>query len=142
MTPEQVTMVQDSFAKVKPIADDAAKMFYAKLFELDADLKPLFKGDMEEQGRKLMGMINTVVNGLSNLESIVPAVQNLGKRHVGYGVEDSHYDTVAAALLDTLGKGLGDEFTEEVKGAWVSAYTILADTMKAAANEEETSATA
>ena len=142
MTPEQVTMVQDSFAKVKPIADDAAKMFYAKLFELDADLKPLFKGDMEEQGRKLMGMINTVVNGLSNLESIVPAVQNLGKRHAGYGVEDSHYDTVAAALLDTLGKGLGDEFTEEVKGAWVSAYTILADTMKAAANEEETSATA
>ncbi len=142
MTPEQVTMVQDSFAKVKPIADDAAKMFYAKLFELDADLKTLFNGDMEEQGRKLMGMINTVVNGLSNLESIVPAVQNLGKRHAGYGVEDSHYDTVAAALLDTLGKGLGDEFTEEVKGAWVSAYTILADTMKAAANEEETSATA
>ncbi len=135
MTPEQIAMVQDSFAKVKPIADDAAKMFYAKLFELDANLKPLFKGDMEEQGRKLMGMINTAVNGLTDLDAIVPAVQALGKRHVGYGVEDAHYDTVAAALIDTLGKGLGDEFTDDVEEAWVTAYTILADTMKAAANE-------
>lgn len=135
VTSTEITLVQDSFAKVKPIADDAAKLFYAKLFELDGELKPLFKGDMEEQGRKLMSMINTVVNGLNNLESIVPAAQNLGKRHVAYGVEDSHYDTVAAALLDTLAKGLGDDFTAEVKSAWVSAYTLLADTMKDAAND-------
>lgn len=136
MTPTEITLVQDSFAKVKPIAEDAAKLFYAKLFELDGDLKPLFKGDMAEQGRKLMGMINTVVNSLDNLDSIVPAVQKLGRGHVAYGVEDSHYDTVAAALLDTLEKGLGDGFTSDVKSAWISAYTILSDTMKAAAGEE------
>ena len=80
MTPEKIALVQGSFAKVKPIASDAAKMFYAKLFELDPELKPLFKGDMDEQGRKLMAMINTVVVGLGNLDQIVPAVQSLGKR--------------------------------------------------------------
>lgn len=133
MTPEQIALVQTSWQKVVPIKDKAAELFYGKLFELDADLKPLFKGDMVEQGRKLMAMINTVVNKLDNLGDIVPAAQDLGKRHVAYGVKDAHYDTVAAALLWTLGAGLGDAFTDEVKGAWTEAYTILADAMKAAA---------
>ncbi len=133
MTPEQVTLVQTSWQKVVPIKEKAAELFYGKLFELDPALKPLFKGDMAEQGRKLMAMINTVVTKLDDLGDIVPAVQDLGKRHVGYGVKDSHYDTVAAALLWTLGAGLGDAFTDDVKGAWTEAYTILADAMKEAA---------
>ncbi len=133
MTPEQVTLVQTSWQKVVPIKDKAAELFYAKLFELDPALKPLFKGDIAEQGRKLMAMINTVVNKLDDLGDIVPAVQDLGKRHVGYGVKDSHYDTVAASLLWTLGAGLGDAFTSEVEAAWTDAYTILANAMKEAA---------
>ena len=87
MTPEQITLVQTSWQKVVPIKDKAAELFYGKLFELDANLKPLFKGDMAEQGRKLMAMINTVVNKLNDLDDIVPAVQDLGKKHVGYGGE-------------------------------------------------------
>lgn len=133
MTPEQVALVQGSWEKVVPITEKAAALFYGKLFELDAELKPLFKGDMAEQGRKLMMMINTVVTKLDTLDEIVPAVQDLGKRHVGYGVKDAHYDTVGAALLWTLGAGLGDAFTDEVKDAWTDAYTTLATAMKDAA---------
>lgn len=133
MDAKKVELVQGSFAKVAPISEQAADIFYTKLFEMDPSLKPLFKGDMKEQGKKLMTMIATAVNGLSNLEAIVPAVQDLGKRHVEYGVEPSHYDTVGAALIDTLQAGLGDDFTPETKEAWVEVYTVLATTMKDAA---------
>lgn len=133
MTPKQVGLIKVTWDKVFPIADKAAELFYDKLFELDPSLKPLFKGDMEEQGKKLMMTINTVVTSLENLDDLVPAVQDLGIRHAGYGVEDEHYDTVAAALLWTLGQGLGDEFTDEVKEAWTEAYIVLATIMKEAA---------
>jgi hemoglobin-like flavoprotein len=133
MTPEQKTLVQDSFKKVLPIRDTAAELFYARLFELDPSLKSLFKGDMKEQGRKLMTMIATAVGGLDDLGAIVPAVQALGVRHKQYGVTDKHYDTVAAALLWTLEKGLDEAFTPAVKDAWVAVYGVLAGTMKQAA---------
>lgn len=135
MTPEQIKLVKDSFAKVAPIADKAAELFYAKLFELDPALKPLFKGDMVQQGKKLMTMIATAVNSLDRLEEIVPAVQNLGKKHVDYGVKAEDYATVGEALIWTLGQGLGDDFTSDVKDAWVTIYSILADTMTKAAAE-------
>ncbi len=133
MTPQQITLVKSSWQQVLPIKETAAELFYNQLFTLDPSLKALFKGDMKEQGKKLMTMITVAVNALDKLETIVPAVQDLGRRHAGYGVKDAHYDTVAGALLWTLGKGLGDGFTEEVKQAWVAAYTILASTMKQAA---------
>ena len=133
MTPEQIALVRTSFTQVVPIREAAASLFYGRLFELDPSLKPLFKGDMKEQGIKLMAMIGTAVGGLDRLDSIVPAVQALGKRHAGYGVQPAHYDTVAAALLWTLEQGLGAAFTSDVKTAWVSAYGILAGTMKDAA---------
>lgn len=137
MTPEQITLIQTSFAQVLPIADTAAALFYGRLFELDPSLKPLFKGDMHEQGRKLMTMIRVVVNGLKRLDQLVPAIQELGRRHAGYGVRADHYTTVGAALLWTLGQGLGDQFTPEVEAAWVAAYTVLAETMQAAAEVPE-----
>ena len=133
MNDTQVALVQQTWKQVLPIRDVAAKLFYDKLFELDPALKPLFRGDMVEQGRKLMTMIGTAVVGLSRPDELIPAVQALGARHVGYGVQDMHYDTVAAALLDTLAKGLGDAFTPEVKDAWVAVYTVLAKVMKDAA---------
>jgi len=137
MTPEQVKLIKTSWAKVVPISEVAADIFYRKLFELDPDLKPLFKGDMKEQGRKLMAMMNTAVNGLDRLDAIVPAVQDLGKRHVAYGVKDEDYDTVAAALISTLEVGLDKFFTDDVREAWVTVYTVLASTMKDAAATAE-----
>jgi len=133
MTPDQIHLVQSSFAQVVPIKDAAAELFYARLFELDPTLKPLFKSDMAEQRTKLMAMIGTAVSGLTRLEAIVPAVQALGERHVAYGVKAADYDTVGAALLWTLEKGLGKGFTPDVREAWITCYGLLADTMKAAA---------
>ncbi|HKG13673.1 MAG TPA: globin family protein [Pyrinomonadaceae bacterium] len=133
MTGEQIALVRDSFEKVLPIADAAAALFYARLFDLDPALEPLFKGDIVEQGRKLMQMIGVAVKGLDRLEQILPAVQALGARHVGYGVRDKDYDTVGRALIWTLRKGLGDGFTPEVEVAWAEVYSTLAGAMKAAA---------
>ena len=135
MDANQVKLVQDSFALVVPIKEQAAEIFYSKLFEKDPSLKSMFRGDMKEQGAKLMGMIATAVNGLTDIGSIVSSVQDLGKRHAGYGVTDQMYDTVGAALIETLEAGLGDAFTEEVKGAWIEVYTLLSTTMKDAAIE-------
>ncbi len=137
MTPEQITLVQESFKKVAPIKEAAAAMFYDRLFELDPSLRSMFKGDMAEQGRKLMMMIGTAVGGLDRLESIVPAVQALGRRHGGYGVKPDQYTTVAEALLWTLEQGLGEAFTDDVKAAWAEAYGILSATMIAAAETED-----
>jgi hemoglobin-like flavoprotein len=133
MNETQKKLVQESWAKVVPIAEQAADIFYGKLFEADPALRALFKGDMKAQGKKLMQMISVAVAGLDRLGDIVPAVQALGKRHVGYGVQDSHYDTVGGALLDTLSVGLGPAFTPEVKDAWVVVYGVLSTTMKDAA---------
>lgn len=135
MTPEQKELVQSSFEKVAPIAPQAAAIFYGKLFEMDPSLKSLFKGDMEEQGKKLMTMIGTAVRSLDNLEAVVPVVQKLGERHVAYGVKPEHYNTVGAALLDTLAAGLGDAFTTDVKEAWAAVYSVLASTMIDAAGK-------
>ena len=133
MTPEHVKLVRESFAKVAPIAPQAAALFYGRLFEIAPEVKPLFKGDIAEQGRKLMQVLATAVNGLDDLPALVPVVQDLGRRHVRYGVTDAHYGVVGEALLWTLGQGLGDGFTPAVKEAWIVVYTVLADTMKQAA---------
>jgi hemoglobin-like flavoprotein len=133
MNPESQRLVRESFAKVAPIAPAAAAMFYDRLFVLDPTLRPLFKGDMAEQGRKLMTMIGVAVANLGRLDVIVPTVRELGRRHAGYGVQQSHYDTVGTALVWTLEQGLGSDFTQATRQAWVEAYTILAETMQQSA---------
>lgn len=133
MTPEEVVMVQESWKQVLPISDKAAELFYGRLFEIAPEVKPYFKGDMAEQGKKLMAMINTAVNSLNELETVVPAVQAMAVRHVDYGVKPEDYDSVGAALIWTLDTGLGDAFTDDVRDAWVKVYTTLADVMKTAA---------
>ena len=135
MTPRDTELVQSSFAKVAPIADQAAEIFYARLFELDPSLKSLFQGDMAEQGKRLMAMIAAAVQGLDDLESLVPVVQDLGRRHRRYGVAAQHYDTVGQALLDTLAKGLGEAFTDDTRRAWTTVYGVLSTTMIAAAQD-------
>ena len=135
ITATEKALVQNSFAAVAAIADAAAVLFYQRLFELDPSLRPMFRGDMTEQRRKLMQMLTAAVKGLDRLEQLVPVVQDLGRRHVRYGVRDSHYETVGAALLWTLEAGLGEAFTPEVKSAWAAVYGLLATTMKDAANQ-------
>src|SRR5215204_5055372 len=134
MDDEQIRLVQESFGQVAPIAEAAAGIFYARLFELDPGLRALFKGDMKEQGHKLMQMLGLAVKGLERPEQLLPAVRALGARHAAYGVRDKDYDTVGQALLWTLGQGLGDAFTPEVEAAWVAVYAALAATMQDAAS--------
>ena len=130
MTNEQIKLVQDSFRQVAPIAETAAQLFYARLFELDPDLELLFKGNLSEQGRKLMQMLGLAVNSLDRMDQLLPVVRSLGTRHVSYGVRDKDYDTVGHALLWTLQKGLGDAFTPDVEAAWTNVYTTLASAMQ------------
>ena len=136
MTPQQINLVQETFADVKPIAATAAELFYNRLFTLDPALRPLFKGEMGQQGQMLMSMIGAAVSGLRNLEQLAPVVRQLGARHVGYGVRDEHYATVGSALLWTLEQGLGPKFTPDVRDAWTAAYTLLSDVMQLGALEE------
>ena len=133
MDREQQHLVRASFAKVAPIADTAAAIFYDRLFATDPTLRPLFEGDMVVQGRRLMTMIETAVENVYQLEQLLPAVRDLGRRHAGYGVKAEDYDTVAGALLATLEQALGSEFTPAVRDAWVAYYQTLAGEMKAAA---------
>jgi hemoglobin-like flavoprotein len=129
MTPDQVKLVQQSFAKVAPISETAAVLFYDRLFEIAPQVKAMFPADMTEQRRKLMGMLAAVVNGLGDLNSILPAASALAKRHVSYGAKAEHYPVVGAALLWTLEKGLGDGWTPDIAEAWTTAYGTLSGYM-------------
>ena len=129
MTPDQVQLVQQSFAKVAPISETAAVLFYDRLFEIAPQVKAMFPADMTEQRRKLMGMLAAVVNGLGDLNSILPAASALAKRHVSYGAKAEHYPVVGAALLWTLEKGLGDGWTPQIAEAWTTAYGTLSGYM-------------
>lgn len=140
MNAEQITLVQSSFAKVQPISQQAAAIFYARLFELAPQVRALFKGDMEEQGRKLMLMLAQITSKLNQLDTLVPAAQALARRHVTYGAQAAHYAVVGQALLDTLKKGLGDEFTPEVRQAWSTAYATLSAVMIEAAAQQGSAA--
>jgi hemoglobin-like flavoprotein len=135
-TMTQIELVQKTFAVVAPIADDVAALFYRRLFEIDPDLKSMFKSDMTQQRRKLMVMLTAAVKGLPRLDRLIPVLEDLGRRHVEYGVVDRHYETVGAALLWTLEKGLGSEFTPDVRDAWTTVYGVLAATMKAGAAQQ------
>ena len=131
LTAEQKRLVRSTWALVKPIQDEAARLFYGRLFEIDPSTKPLFAStDISKQGTKLMQTIDVAVMGLERLDAVRPAVQALGRRHVGYGVRESHYESVGSALLWTLSQGLGEEFTPEVEESWAETYWTLATIMK------------
>ena len=129
MTPEQVKLVQQSFSRVAPIADQAATIFYDRLFEVAPQVKAMFPADMSEQKKKLMATLAVVVGGLSDLPAILPAASALAKRHVAYGAKPEHYPVVGSALLWTLEKGLGGSWTSDVAAAWAAAYATLSGFM-------------
>jgi hemoglobin-like flavoprotein len=135
MKVDKIILVQETFEKVRPISEAAAELFYNRLFELAPTLKSLFKGDMKTQGRMLMQMLDYAVTCLDKPDTLIPIIQDLGKRHVGYGVKGKYYKTVGEALIWTLEQALGKDFTPDVKEAWEEAYKLLSDTMKSAASE-------
>jgi nitric oxide dioxygenase len=136
MTPDQIKLVQDSFAKVGPISDKAAELFYGRLFEIAPQVRAMFPDDMSEQRKKLMATLAIVVQGLNNLDTILPAASALAKRHVSYGAEAAHYPVVGQALLWTLEQGLGPSWTPEVAAAWTGAFTTLSEFMISEAYEK------
>ena len=141
MNQEQKDIVRETWALVMPIADTAATLFYDRLFEIDPTTRPLFQDDgMAEQRRKLMQTLDQLVQGLDNLEALTPAIEDLGRRHVHYGVRDAHYDSVGAALLWTLEQGLGARWSSEARGAWGAVYDITAGIMQQAAKDATSAA--
>jgi hemoglobin-like flavoprotein len=137
-TEKDISLVVKSFDKVVPIAGLAADIFYDRLFDVAPALRPMFPADMRDQKRKLFVMIATAVQGLSNLDKLVPQLKSLGARHGGYGVKSSHYDIVGDALIWTLAQGLGEAFTPDVERAWTRVYGLIAATMQAGATEAVT----
>ena len=129
MTPELIDLVQESFAKVKPIAPQAGALFYKNLFQLAPELRPLFREDVSDQGRKLMDMLAVAVGMLRQPQRLKEAVEQLGTRHAAYGVKEEHFKPVGEALLLTLEQGLGSDFTPQVKMAWVTLYKELTGIM-------------
>jgi hemoglobin-like flavoprotein len=130
MSPEHIALVRNAWRRLVPLEEHVAELFYRILFELDPSLRRLFRGDIVEQGRKLMAMLDMIVSQLDRLGEIVPLVEQLGRRHARYGVEDAHFDIVGVALLSTLRGGLGDAWTRETEEAWTIAYTTLAGVMR------------
>jgi hemoglobin-like flavoprotein len=130
VTPEDIACVQSTWAKLIPVAEEAATLFYGRLFEKYPDVKPLFKGDMDEQGRRIMGMIHSTVTQLGDLDPLRPVLRASGARHTSYGVGPGDYDKMADALYWTLEQVLGDAFTPEVRSAWVAVFNELAAVMQ------------
>jgi hemoglobin-like flavoprotein len=130
MTPTQIELVQISFRTLPPAVDETARLFYERLFEMDPSLRSMFRGNMQEQGRKLMQMIGVAVGALQRLEQLLPVIEDLGRRHARYGVREEHYATVAGALLWTLHTVLRDAFTPEVRAAWIATYEALSSAMQ------------
>lgn len=130
ITTTQKELVQASFSKVEPIADQAAEIFYAKLFEFDPKLRDMFKGDMKDQGKKLMSTLKIAVKSLDNLDALIPVIENLAAKHIDYGVTVDDYTPVGNALIYTLKTGLGEAFTPELREAWIEVYTTLANVMR------------
>ncbi|MEO2268165.1 globin family protein [Pseudoalteromonas pernae] len=126
-------LIQSSFAKVLPIADKAAEIFYKTLFSYDPSLKHLFKGDMRKQGQMLMSTLKVAVDGLDDLEAVAGVLQKLAIRHVDYGVKMEDYTPVGNALLFTLKQGLGKDFTPQTRQAWKNVYQLIADVMRSCA---------
>lgn len=129
MNPENVDLVQRSFKQVTLTLRAAGSLFYKNLFAIAPELRPLFKGDLDEQGRKLMETLATMVSLLKHPDKLVPTVKDLGERHAAYGVEKEHFAPVGAAPIATLRQGLGKDFTDEGHAAWLELYQVASQLM-------------
>jgi hemoglobin-like flavoprotein len=136
MSPDQKQIVQSTWEQVVPMADAAADMFYDRLFKIDTTTRKLFKAtDMADQRKKLVRVMSSAIRGLDNIDALASSLEDLGRRHVGYGVTDEHYDSVGVALMWTLEQGLGRAWTPTVASAWADAYALLSGVMRRAARD-------
>ena len=135
MTNDEICLLKSSFQKIGPIAEQASVLFFARLFELDPTLREIFHGDIAAQGRKLLQTLNLAIQGIDRIDTLAPAARQFGRRHAGYHVKQAHYDAVGEALLWTLAKGLGSDFTSETRDAWGKIYWLLAETIKAGSRD-------
>lgn len=130
MTTEQIEIVKENFNQIAPLADLVAAEFYERLFQLDASLRPLFKEDLTEQKKHLMMMLKFAIGTLDRMEVFEPSLEELGRKHIAYGVKETHYETVGDALILTLRAMLGASLTEQLEAAWIAAYSLIAGTMQ------------
>jgi hemoglobin-like flavoprotein/ferredoxin len=136
--PDTVVLVQTSFERAASHADQLGELFYDRLFAQNPSVEPLFDGvDMRAQREMLLKVLATAVRGLEELPKLVPILEDLGRRHVGYGAKTSHYKAVGAALLWSLEQVLGDTFTPETHVAWFEIYGVIARTMLEGARKAE-----
>ena len=133
MTLVRRQLIRNSWAQIVPMADQAAALFYERLFEIDPSTRCLFRNaDVEQQRKKLLELLGVVVHGLDDLDALSAMLEGLGRRWAGCGVKDRHYEAVGAALLWTLQQGLGPSWTPEVAAAWSEVYALLSAVMRAA----------
>ena len=130
MTASQKSLVKESFAEIREISGPVALLFYGRLFEIDPSLRPMFRQDIELQGRKLMDMLTAVVDNIDGLDGLAPLFHAMGQRHAGYGVKPEYYVTVSKALIWALAQALGPEFDAEVKAAWTAVIDSVSAGMK------------
>ncbi|XZG69858.1 globin family protein [Chitinibacteraceae bacterium HSL-7] len=130
LTARQISLIRDSFSKVEPMAEQASALFYQRLFEYAPEVRTLFKRPLPEQGKMLMVALKAAVQGLDDLEQLVPVLHRLAAQHVKYGVQPEHYTPVGNALLWTLKTGLGPHWHPELRQAWVDVYRLIAHTIK------------
>lgn len=140
MNAHHASLIRRSFEQIAPVAEDAAALFYRTLFAQSPELRPLFKGDLDSQGRRLMEMIGAAVRLLDHPPSLLPVLAQLGARHAGYGVEPGDYRKVGQALMATLSQALGDDFDDATREAWGAMYALVSETMIAAGRAERQAA--
>jgi hemoglobin-like flavoprotein len=129
MTDLKILAVKNTWSYIIFQAEEVGQLFYNKLFELDPSLRQLFRGNIEQQGKKLMDMLTMIISRLQRLEDIEKEVKALGHRHVGYGTKPEHYQSVGKALLWALENSLEEQWNEETRQAWTEAYNVMANTM-------------
>ena len=125
-------IVQQSWTKIIPIRDDAAALFYTRLFELDPSLRSRFKGDVTEQTRTWGTMVSIAVANLERPFILLPTLYSLGAQQEKNGIQAHHYDIAGIALLDTLQCVLGEAFTPEIRAAWANGYRAITNVLKTA----------
>lgn len=137
MTPQQIAAVRESWTRLLPIQDTAAELFYQRLFRVYPEVEPLFKGDMQEQGEKLMKLLGKAVDFLDDTDALIEPLKQAGRAHRSYGVKQEDYEKVADCLFWTLEEGLGKAFDSFTRESWAETYAAVSGIMIQGAGYEK-----